>query len=83
MAQKASSPIHGGDNVIPFVRRKNQSDPIIEEKNFIVTEHEVEILLCSLCGSGSFHLISGMEGQIGCGECGYLVGAKWTSNIEE
>ena len=81
MAQKANSPIHERDNVIPFIRREKV--PIIEERDLVVTEHEVEVLLCSLCGSKSFHLISGMDGQIGCGECGYLVGAKWTSNTEE
>ena len=81
MAQKANSPIHERDNVIPFIRREKV--PIIEEENLVVTEHEVEVLLCSLCGSSSFNLISHMEGQISCGECGYLVGAKWTSPNED
>ena len=81
MAQKTNTALHGGDNVIPFTPRDRLTPHRGESQ--IVTEHEVEILLCSLCGSQSFHLISGVEGQIGCGECGYLVGAKWTSNIEE
>ena len=81
MAQKANSPIHERDNVIPFIRREKV--PIIEEKDLVVTEHEVEVLLCSLCGSSSFNLISHMEGQISCGECGYLVGAKWTGPNED
>ena len=81
MAQKANSPIHERDNVIPFIRREKV--PIIEERDLIVTEHEVEVLLCSLCGSSSFNLISHMEGQISCGECGYLVGAKWTAPNED
>ncbi len=81
MAQKTNTALHGGDNVIPFIPRDRLTHHRGESQ--IVTEHEVEILLCSLCGSKSFHLISGMDGQIGCGECGYLVGAKWTSNTEE
>ncbi len=81
MAQKTNTALHGRDNVIPFIPRDRLTHHRGESQ--IVTEHEVEILLCSLCGSKSFHLISGMDGQIGCGECGYLVGAKWTSNTEE
>ena len=81
MAQKTNTALYGGDNVIPFV----PSDRLTLDRGetSVVTEHEVEILLCSLCGSKSFHLISGMDGQIGCGECGYLVGARWKSNVEE
>ena len=82
MAQKANSPLHERDNVIPFIRREKV--PFIEEtKSLSVTEHEVEILLCSLCGSSSFNLISHMEGQISCGECGYLVGATWSAPNED
>ena len=81
MAQKPNTALYGGDNVIPFVPRDRLT--LDRGETSVVTEHEVEILLCSLCGSKSFHLISGMDGQIGCGECGYLVGARWKSNVEE
>ena len=83
MAQKANSPIHERDNVIPFKRRGDHVPLKEETKNLVGTEHEVEILLCSLCGSGSFNLISHMEGQISCGECGYLVGATWSAPNED
>jgi len=81
MAQKTNTALYAGDNVIPFTPRDRVTHHRGESQ--IITEHEVEILLCSLCGSSSFQLISGMEGQISCGECGYLTGAKWRPNTEE
>ena len=81
MAQKTNTALYGGDNVIPFVPRDRLT--LDRGETSVVTEHEVEILLCSLCGSKSFHLISGMDGQIGCGECGYLVGATWSAPNED
>ena len=63
-----------GDNVIPFRPRASHS----KEKEVTVEEYEVDVLMCSLCGSNSFHLLADMIGQIGCASCGFLIGATWS-----
>jgi ribosomal protein L37E len=77
MAKKADAPIYDGSNVIPFVRREKKPSHS-NEKEFTVEEYEVDVLMCSLCGSNSFHLLADMMGQIGCSSCGFLIGATWS-----
>lgn len=74
MEKQADPPIHDRSNVIPFRPRKPSHS---EERKVGVREYEVDILLCSLCGSGDFHLLADLEGQIGCASCGFLIGATW------
>jgi len=76
MEKTGDPPIHEGSNVIPFPERRRSGSG---NSNLTVEEREVEILLCSLCGSGSFHLLSDDQGEIGCADCGFLIGAKWTT----
>ena len=64
-----------GDNVIPFRPRSSHSNG----DELLIEEKEVDILLCSLCGSGSFMLLADQTGQIGCNECGFLIGATWSN----
>tara|TARA_R100000664_G_C2757510_1_gene145792 strand:- start:2771 stop:2977 length:207 start_codon:yes stop_codon:yes gene_type:complete len=59
-------------NVIPFRR---ETKPTVEEK-------QVRVLMCSLCGSNVFHLVTEeekpkQEGGISCAECGFLIGSTW------
>jgi protein-arginine kinase activator protein McsA len=70
MEKQADPSLHGGDNVLPFERRKKQSS--VSEVKY----EDVEVLLCSLCGSSNFMLLSETT-QIGCSSCGYLIGAQW------
>jgi hypothetical protein len=71
MAKKADAPIYDGSNVIPFVRREKKPSHS-NEKEFTVEEYEVDVLMCSLCGSNSFHLLADMM------SCGFLIGATWS-----
>jgi len=81
MAKEADAPVHDGSNVIPFVRREEKvSHP--PEEGVSVGEYEVDVLMCSLCGSSTFFLLSDMMGQIGCSSCGFLIGATWRSDTE-
>ncbi len=75
MAKATNTPVHAGGNVIPFPERENRS--AAGGENLVVEEKEVDVLVCSLCGSNSFHLLADMTGEIGCAECGFLIGAHW------
>ena len=61
-------------NVIPFKPRCPHST----EEDWLVEKKEVDVLLCSLCGSASFMLLADQTGGIGCSECGFLIEAHWT-----
>jgi len=77
MEKKRNPPIHERNNVIPFPREK-----VIADRVVTVDYHEVDILLCSLCGSGSFFLLNDDIGKIGCSQCGYLIGTHYKPNEE-
>lgn len=76
MEKKNSSPIHGGNNVIPFTREKT---PHSAGDNVTIEYSEVDVLLCSLCEGNSFYLLNDQTGQIGCSSCGYLTGSHWAN----
>lgn len=75
MAKATNTTLHAGDNVIPFPERGKASHS--GREGLVVEEREVDVLMCSLCGSNSFHLLADMTGEIGCAECGFLIGANW------
>lgn len=81
MAKKADAPVYDGSNVVPFVRREEKVSQS-KEDGVSVEEYEVDVLMCSLCGSSNFFLLSDMMGQIGCSSCGFLIGATWRSETD-
>tara|TARA_R110002049_G_scaffold70663_1_gene182439 strand:+ start:82 stop:309 length:228 start_codon:yes stop_codon:yes gene_type:complete len=71
MEKKKNSPIHGGSNIIPFPT-KPKPLPGLQ-----VVAREVEVVVCGLCGSQSFLMLSDETHQIACDECGSLTGSQW------
>ena len=79
--EKSTDPlIHDRSNVVSLneVRKQRRSSHSSEDQ-ISVKEKTVDVLLCSLCGSQSFLLIADQAGEIGCAECGFLIGARWTT----
>lgn len=80
MEKPPNTPIHGRSNVFSLAEaRAQRNSSHSREDQFFVEEKTVDVLLCSLCGSKSFMLIADQAGEIGCAECGYLIGARWTT----
>jgi len=88
MEKKGTTTIYGGvaDNVLPFVSRptiddkQKYADAIMQQKksqsgDFL--EKEVDVLVCSLCGSNQFFLVDDKNRTVGCSHCGYLTSTHW------
>jgi len=76
MEKQADTTLHERDNVVPFRRREKR------ESSVAVKQTDVEVLLCSLCGSKDFMLLAEASGQIACSNCGFLIGANWQTDYE-
>jgi len=88
MEKKGKTTIYGvvADNVLPFVSKptiddkQKYADAVMQQKKkqsgeFL--EKEVDVLVCSLCGSNQFFLVDDEQRTVGCCKCGYLTSTHW------
>tara|TARA_R100001510_G_scaffold15228_1_gene12704 strand:- start:30615 stop:30848 length:234 start_codon:yes stop_codon:yes gene_type:complete len=68
--KQTDTTVHAKNNVVPFKREEQH------EEGGKVEYKDVDVLVCSLCGSTNFMLLSEST-EIGCSDCGYLIGARW------